>query len=110
METNINVRTVITETNEPNKWNVAFARINDEKLYPLFNLIKLSASEIYVKTGIKMETEYIPDETRLEDAKSLLRERLAGLGSRTIVSMVEVQDVLLDALNALGYKDDDKDV
>lgn len=107
LESTITVR--VTVKPNADRWDVALARVNDDKVFPITNLYHRTASEVYTKFGIKVPMPDTPVEDRLEQAKSVLRDRLAALGTSTVVSTASVQDTLLDALNQLGYEQEQTD-
>lgn len=64
-----------------------------------------TSGQVFAKLGIRVPEPFVdPNQTPEERVVSVLEEALSKAGSRTIVTTTELNDILLDALNAVGGK------
>jgi hypothetical protein len=106
MEVNLPVNVKVSKDKD-NGWNAVVIRRSEEKEYPVLSLRGLTPSDLYVKFGLKVEED--ESETPELDAKTQLEAALQKASTKTNYTATEVQNILLDAYNALGGKEVDKE-
>jgi len=94
---------------EGNTWKAALVRLNNDNIIPIGNFTGLTAAEVYHKFGIKTPEAEVSKTERRAKAESILRDRLASLGSTTIITRTDHENSLLDILSALGYDNDEEE-
>ena len=88
-------------------WTVVVTRKSDNKTYPVTILKGLSANDCYVRLGVKVVEEKVPESVGVAGAKEVLSQALTDASGRTIFTATEVQDVFLDMMNKLGWDNDE---
>ena len=83
-------------------WDCTIERITGESTVSLTKLIGLTSADIYFKTGVKTPAEEIDETEGRGNARKILEEGIASLGSRTLVPSTEIINLFLDAMNKLG--------
>ena len=88
------------------EWSVELIRKSDANEHYITTLRGVEPTELFTKFGVKVEKTVKTDKLDARaNAETLLSDALTGLGSRTIVPVTEVQDLLLDLQNELGLYD-----
>lgn len=88
--------------NDVDGWDVVLTRKEEGNLYPITVILGLSSPEVYTRLGIDVPRKHIPELEGRAAARQHLKQALADLSGRTMVTTTEMNDVLLDALLALG--------
>lgn len=104
MESNFQIKARV----EPNgdNWNLLLYRVVEDKQFPVALLEDISGAEVYTKSGIVVPTPVIPEGSRIDMARTILRDAL-GKTSGTIMKTTDVDNILLDTWNALGNQEED---
>jgi len=89
-------------------WKAALVSVRDTGVVPIGNFSGLTSAEVFHKFGIKTPEAIISKPQRRANAESILRERLASLGTTTIVTRTDYENHMLDILNALGHNDEEE--
>ena len=89
-----------------NEWKAVLTRKTDGEEYIITSLEGITAAECYTKFGAKVP-QPIPEPATIREAlKRTLSDGLTSLSGRVMVSVSEVEDMFLDALNHLGHEDE----
>ena len=106
IEVNFPVRAKLTRVID-DTWTVELFRLSDNEDHWLTTFREVNPTELYTKFGVKVErTMKSSPEEGERKAKEILSDALTGLGSRTIVTVTEVENLLLDLQNELSLNDD----
>lgn len=85
------------------KYNALVSRHEGDRKFPVAALKDLTSSECYTRLGAKIPAEKVEEKEGIEKAKGVLSAALTKAGGRTMISRSEFDDILLDAMNELGW-------
>lgn len=101
---------VTIKKEDDDTWTAKLIRRIDGKDFTITKFTDLTGPEVYYKFGYEVpkNTDVSVSEGR-NNAVELLRSHLTNLGSRTIVTATEVQDIFLDAINSLSKDEEEEE-
>ena len=83
-------------------WDVVITRRSDGEVYPVTVLKSLTSAECYTRLGVDVPRQEIPELEGRAAAREHLKEAMKNIAGRQTITTSEMNDVLLDALLALG--------